>query len=376
MAAQAAQQTGDEAAQEAADRVTTLELFFDLVFVFMITQITERVLAAQQALDYYAAFLVLAITWWMYGGYAWLTNNLRLRQRADRLLLLSGMGAFLAMALAIPHAFDQAGLFFGLAYLVVVTVHAGLFTHAMHQSSKRAIWRIAPYNLATAGLLVVAGLVGEPWKLLLWTLALGVLIASTLLRRERGFVINAAHFAERHGLVVLIVLGESLIAFASGAAHEALELPVLGAALLGLALSAALWWSYFDRDDTSAERAMHTVDDATRARKALQAYGYAHVPIIAGIVVMAAGVRQVINHLAETPVPASAWHMGGGVALYLLGDVLFRRIMGIGHGWQRWLGCALALASIPLGIAANGLWQIVFLTVMLVGMLALEARNG
>jgi hypothetical protein len=87
-------------------------------------------------------------------------------------------------------------------------------------------------------------------------------------------------------------------------------------------------------------------------------------------------VRQVINHLAETPVPASAWHMGGGVALYLLGDVLFRRIMGIQHGWQRWLACALALASIALGIVTNGLWQIVSLTVMLVGMLAMEARNG
>jgi low temperature requirement protein LtrA len=353
-------------ASESSARVSTFELFFDLVFVFTITQVTQLVIKVYSFTDWYEIFLVLAITWWMYSGYVWLTNNVDIRRPTLRILLLSGMAGFLVMALAIPRTFHNDGILFALGYLLVTLVHAGLFTHA-ENASARAVWRIAPYNLTGAGLILAAGFISEPWNWLLWTAALAVLIASTLLRRERGFVISPSHFVERHGLVVLIVLGESLVAIGTGAADEPLGPLLILAALLGLMLSTALWWSYFSQDDTRAEHALDAVTGVQRTRMAVSAYGYAHLIIIAGIVVLAAGLKQVIAHLHEPPYAPGAWNLGIGVGLYLLGDVLFRSIVSIGYSKTRLIAGVLAFLTIPIGLALGGLAQVGLLVLMLIG---------
>src|SRR5438094_3036891 len=143
-----------------AGRVTTLELFFDLVFVFTITQLTAVLYHAPTLRSVVQVVLMLGVIWWMYGGYAWMTNAVSAHTTNRRLLLLGGMTGYFVLALAIPHAFSSSGLAFGLAYLVIVSVHSTLFTRASSQSAARAILTLAPFNLASAIVLVVGGALG------------------------------------------------------------------------------------------------------------------------------------------------------------------------------------------------------------------------
>jgi low temperature requirement protein LtrA len=354
-----------------AMRVSTLELFFDLVFVFTITQVTHLVTDAHGVMDLLRAFLVLAVTWWMYDGYAWLTNNVGTEGTAPRLLLLVGMAGFLVMALATPHEGGRDGLAFGLAYLAVVLVHAGLFMHAP-KSSARAMYRVAPFNVAGALLVVAAGLAPARWKSAFWVAALLTLLTPIVLRGDRGFQLRADHFAERHGAIILIALGESVAGLGIGAGDVPVGLPIVRAAVLGLALAAALWWSYFDRDDIRGEDALTRVDAPERARLGLQAYWFAHLLMIVGIVVAAAGLEGVITNVVR-PVPsATAWRLATGVAAYLAGEVLFRHVLRLGSVRGRLVAATLAVATAPVGLAVGYIAQLTLLVCLLAGMLTFE----
>jgi len=355
-------------------RVSTLELFFDLVFVFTITQVTHVVIDAHGPTDLVRAFLLLAVTWWMYDGYAWLTNNVGTEGTVARLLLLLGMAGFLIMALATPHVAERDGLAFGLAYLLVVLVHAGLFLHAPN-SSARAMYRVAPFNLAAALFVIAAGLAPARWNLALWVGALLTLFTTIMMRGDRGFQLRADHFAERHGAIILIALGESVAGLGAGAGDVPVRLPLVRAAVLGLALAAALWWSYFDRDDISGEHALARAEPLERARLGLQAYWFAHLLMIAGIVVAAAGLEGVVSSVVRPESTATAWRLATGVAVYLGGDVLFRRVLRLGPVRTRVVAAVLAVGTAPIGLTAGYVAQVTLLVLLLVGMLTLERRT-
>ncbi len=335
-----------------ADRVSTLELFFDLVFVFTITQVSDLLLHAQTSTELARPFLLLTLIWWMYGGYAWLTNNVGTTRPLNRVLVLTAMAGFLVMALAVPHAFDRDGLAFGLAYLLVNVIHAALFTRAPNQSA--------------------ASVISPAWGWLCWVAAVAILAVVPFFGRVGDFAVEPAHFVERHGLVLLIALGESIISIGVGAADEPVTLALVLAAVLTLALNAALWWSYFAQDDQRAEHALRSVTGGERARMALYAYGYAHLIMIAGIVVLATGIKQEIAQLhAATPFTTSAL-LASGITLYLLGDVLFRRTIHVPSSRLR-MGMALvSLLTIPLGVWAGGLAQVGALLVLFVIILGWE----
>ena len=354
-------------------RVSTLELFFDLVFVFTITQVTHLVTGAHGPTDLVRAFLVLAVTWWMYDGYAWLTNNVGTEGTVARLLLLLGMAGFLVMALATPHVAERDGVAFGLAYLLVVLVHAGLFMHAPN-SSARAMYRVAPFNVAGALFVVAAGLAPERWNLALWVAALLTLFTAILMRSDRGFQLRADHFAERHGAIILIALGESVAGLGVGAGDDPVRLPLVRASVLGLALAAALWWSYFDRDDIRGEHALAHADAAERARLGLRAYWCAHLLMIAGIVVAAAGLEGVIMNVVGPVTGLTAWRLAVGVALYLAGEVLFRRFLRLGPVRTRLVAVLLAVATAPVGLTAGYVAQLTLLVLLLTAMLMIERR--
>jgi low temperature requirement protein LtrA len=344
------------------------------VFVFTITQVTHLVTDAHGVTDLLHAFLVLAVTWWMYDGYAWLTNNVGTEGTAARLLLLSGMGGFLVMALATPHVAERDGLAFGLAYLAVVLVHAGLFMHAPN-SSARAMYRVAPFNVAGALLVVAAGLAPTRWNLAFWVAALLTLLTAILTRGDRGFQLRADHFAERHGAIILIALGESVAGLGVGAGDVPVRLPLIRAVLLGLALAAALWWSYFDRDDIRGAHALERADASERARLGLQAYWFAHLLMIAGIVIAAAGLEGVITNVVQ-PVPSvTAWRVAAGVAVYLAGDILFRHVLRLGSLKVRLVAAALAVATAPVGLEVGYDAQLTLLVLLLTGMLTFERRT-
>ncbi|MDT7790295.1 MAG: hypothetical protein QOF58_8714 [Pseudonocardiales bacterium] len=341
-----------EAPEETEYRVSTLELFFDLVFVFTITQLTSTLADDTSPLGFAQVVIMLFVILWMYFGYVWLTNSVPPTTTMRRLLLMAGMGGFLVIALAIPNAFGAAGVAFGIGYLIVNLVHSGLFIASGGPGSAAAMARLAPFNLGSAGLVFAGGFLPSTWRAAAWTAAVVVMIVSPYVNRRHGeFRIRSAHFVERHGLVVIVALGESIIAIGIGAAGVPLNLQLVVAALLGLALVYQLWWCYFGREqDLRAEHSMAAMTPKDRASAALSAFGWAHAPILLGIVVVAVGVKKTIGHATEHLYLSGALALGGGAAIFLIGQIYFRYRLKIGSNKWRIIAAAAALATVPIGL--------------------------
>jgi low temperature requirement protein LtrA len=354
-------------------RVSTLELFFDLVFVFTVTQLTGVLAGHLTVPGALRVLLMLGVILWMYGGYAWLTNAVAPTDEWRRALLFVGMAGFLMIALAVPGAFGPDGWAFGIGYFVVNLVHTGLFVKAGGRGAVRAMSLLGPLNLLSATLVLAGGFLPGGWREAAWCAAFAVQVASPYVHRIDGFTISAAHFVERHGLVVIIALGESVVAVGAGAAGLELTPSLIGVAIVGLGIAYCLWWVYFGGDETRAEEALARVPMERRARVAMAAYGYAHYPILLGIVVLAAGVKKSIGHAFEPLHLPVALALGGGVALFLLGDVLFRRALRIGRSGYRLGAAGLAALTVALGpvLAAA---QLVALFLVLIGLRVAEAR--
>jgi len=210
--------TGRPEQAERVERVSTLELFFDLVFVFTITQLTAVLSDDPTLRGLLRVVLMLGVIFWMYGGYAWMTNAVATDRVARRLLLLGGMAGFLVLALAIPRAFTEGDVAFGVAYLVIVSIHTGLYSRTGVPNTVRALVRLAPFNLASALLVLAAVMVEGTAAYLLWGAAFVLEWFTPRLAGVGGFRIAPAHFVERHGLVVIVALGESIVAIGIGAA--------------------------------------------------------------------------------------------------------------------------------------------------------------
>jgi low temperature requirement protein LtrA len=330
-------------------RVSTLELFFDLVFVFTVTQLAGTLSAHLDLGTLADVLLILGVVWWMYSGYAWLTNAVAPDSTTRRTLLLTGMAGFLVMALAIPEAFAAYGWLFGASYVVVNLVHSGLFLQAGPEAAQ-AMRRLAPLNITSALLVLAGGLVPEPYRHLCWVAALALQIATPYLHRIEMHVLNAGHFVERHGLVVIVAIGESIVAIGVGFAGVRLGPGEIAGAVLGMCIAYYLWWLYFAGDDERSEHVLATAaDPLRRARLALKGWGYAHYPMLLGIVIVSVGVKKTVGHALE-PLPwAYALALGGGAALYLLGHAWFLALLGL-SGWPHRVVAALVLlAAVPLG---------------------------
>jgi low temperature requirement protein LtrA len=236
--------------------------------------------------------------------------------------------------------FGAGALTFGFSYLFVVALHHGAFALKAEGAAAKAILGIAPFNLGASALLIGAAFVDARWAWLLFLAASSLFVAVTVLRREQRFTLNAHHFAERHGLVILIVLGESVIAIAMGASASAVKGEWLIGVVLSLVLVASLWWSYFDREDGGAADKLVAAPPEQRSRMGLLGYWYAHLALIAGIILIAAGIRQLLEGHPGMGL------LAGGMALFMLGDVFFRWVMGMRPVAVR---CAGAAAALVLG---------------------------
>jgi low temperature requirement protein LtrA len=303
-----------------------------------------------------------------------MTNAVATDRVARRLLLLGGMAGFLVLALAIPRAFTEGDVAFGVAYLVIVCIHTGLYSRTGVPNTVRALVRLAPFNLVSALLVLAAVMVDGTAAYLLWGAAFVLEWFTPRLAGVGGFRIAPAHFVERHGLVVIVALGESIVAIGIGAAGLPVDLALASVAVLGLLLAACLWWAYFGGDDARAERALAAVDDDRRGWVAVQAFGYWHLAMLGGIIALAAGLKDVVGHAFEPLDLPHALLLSGGVALFLAGDVLFRRTLEIGPGHLRVVAATLALATIPLGLTVSALAQLAVLVLFVSGSLLLEAR--
>ena len=358
-------------------RVSTLELFFDLVFVFTITQLTTMLARDMSFAAAGRVLLVFGVLWWMYGAYAWLTNSRTPVQTPERLLLLLGMAGFLIIGLSIPHSFGtpashgRDGLALGLGYLLVVLVHGGLYLRV-----NRNIRLVLPFNLLSALLVIVAGLVPSGPAYGLWAAALAVQVLSPLVVHPRGlFEIAPAHFVERHGALMIVAFGESVADIGIGAAGLRVTVALALSAALGLALTAALWWAFFGTgDDDRAEAAIAAGDPVVRPQLALNAYFYAYIPMLLGVIATSAGLKHAIGHPGAQLPDGPALALAGGVTLFLAGDAMFRRVLSIGSPRYRAGAAVIALAAWPVAAAGSAAAGIILLTLVVAGTLGVERR--
>lgn len=352
-----------------SSRVTTFELFFDLVFVLTITRLTGVLHHEPDVVGLLTVLLILTNIWWMYSGYSWVTSNTGTSTVTRRVLLLVAMGGFLVMAITVPNAFGEDGLAFGLAYLVVVVVHLVMFAFTFPRGrALREVLQVAPYNLASAVLLIIAGFVDGAADWWLWSAAAALHVVLLEFGRYRSFPLSQSHFVERNGVVLIVALGESMVSLSLGLGEQAVSPAMLLAAILSLLLAASLWSLYFLDAD---EAAQHRLDRAPRdavLRIAGLAYSYAFVPLLAGIVMISSGLTEVLAHPLEHLPTAAAAFLAGGAVVYVLGVALFRQAVSAAGGPVWVLSVAAAAACIGafwLGTAVTAVAEVAVLAVIL-----------
>ncbi|MGN9909096.1 low temperature requirement protein A [Phytohabitans sp. LJ34] len=357
-----------------AQQVTPVEVFFDVVFVFTLTQLT-RLLEEHLTLTTVGQVLLLfGILWWMFDGYIWLANHVPPRQPAQKLLLFVGMAGLLIAAVGIPHAFDDTGLVFAVGYLVTICVHLLLFTQA---DVGRGLRPLAAYNLCAAALLVAGGLAGGAARTALWVAALVLqMVVPYVAPRHswvgaaRSFHLVPGHLVERHGLLVIIALGESVVAIGMGVDVDHLGAGTLAVVVLALALPAGLWWTYFT-DAGAAEETLARTEGGAAVRLAVR-LGLALVPLLLGIVVTAAGIHAAVAHPGDHAHWPEALALAGGVAAYLASVTETRHALGVRPLWRRLLTAAAVLATVPIGTQVNAGLQLAAMVLVVAFPLVLE----
>jgi low temperature requirement protein LtrA len=354
-------------------RVSPLELFFDLVFVFALTQVTKLMADNPTWEGLGQGLLVLAALWWAWGAYAWLTNYIEADEGMERLLMFAAMAAFLVAALAVPHAFDDDALIFALAYATARWLHIFLFAEANDDvDAAQAIRRLARTAIPGPGLLIVAAFLDGPAQAAVWIVALTIDFAGPYVFGVRGFRVSPGHFAERFSLIVIIALGESIVAIGTGLPSD-LDSGLVVAAVVGLTVSCALWWAYFDVVALVSERRFRNIGGYEQLRIARDSYSYLHLPMIAGIVLIALGVKKTIGDVDEPLKIVPAVALLGGVALYYGGHVGFR-LRNVGTlNRQRVVAALIALAFIAPATEIDALLTLAFAAVLTSGLVAYEA---
>jgi low temperature requirement protein LtrA len=357
------------------ERVTPLELFFDLVFVLAITQCTALMAAEPTWTGVAKGLAVLCVLWWSWVGYAWLTSVVDPEEGVVRLVIFAAMAGLLVVALCVPGAFDDTALLFACAYGIVRAAHIALFVVASRDDPtfRTSVVGLGAGTAIGVGLLIAAAFADGWLQGALWALAILLDMGEPYLFGAEGWHLVPGHFAERHGLIVIIALGESIVAIGVGAPRD-VDAGVVAAAVLGIVVAAALWWLYFDVVALFAQR--HLAQAAVGREQnemARDSYSYLHFPMVAGIVLIALGMKKTIGDVGEPlkVVPATA--LVGGTALYLLAHVFFR-LRNVGTLNRQRLACAIALvALVPLAVEVPSLVTVAIVAALLSALIVYEA---
>jgi len=334
--------------------------------------------------------LVLALLWWTWVGYAWLGNVVQAEEGLGRAAMFGAMAAMFVLAMTVPEAFDdlpgglEGPVVIAFAYLAVRVLHLVMFFALSSDDPglRAQVWRFSPSVIGSTAVLLVASQLEGTAHTLTWVAALIVDYVGTMLGGASGWRLrSASHFAERHGLILIVALGESIVAIGVGVAGVPISWPVVAASVLGLTVAGCLWWAYFDVVSIVAERVLRRAQGEERVRLARDAYSYLHLPMVAGIVLVALGLKKVLEYVGDTSLhelsealpllPLGALY--GGVALFLFAHSAFKL-----RTWRRVtvrrLGvAALLVALIPLAEELSALTALALLAGVLVVMIASEA---
>ncbi|HET7170040.1 MAG TPA: low temperature requirement protein A [Gaiellales bacterium] len=306
--------------------VTPFELFFDLVFVFGFTQVTALMAAHPSGRGVLRGMLVLAAVWWAWGAYAWLATTINLEEGSTRLVMIGVMGAMFVAALAAPYAFSDTAVLFACAYLIVRILHLVLYAVAARGSPELldSVVKLTPTSVAGPLMILAAAFVDSSVREAIWAAALLLDFAGPLFQSSEGWQLSPGHFSERHGLIFIVALGESVVALGVGGGQLDLDARTITAATLGIAVVTAMWWMYFDVVAIVAARRLAQARGAAQAAQARDSYSYLHYPMVAGVILFALGVKKALPHAHEPLHWTPAAALCGGVALYLIAHILFR----------------------------------------------------
>jgi low temperature requirement protein LtrA len=369
--------------------VAPLELFFDLVFVFALTQVTAFMADDLTWTGVLRGTLIVLLLWWSWIGYAWIANVASPDQATMKALMLVAMAAMFLIALCIPEAFDDgaggllAPLVLAVCYLIFRLMHLGMFFFLAGDDDmlKRQLLRFTPSVFGATILLVVASQFTGWMQTTLWVAALAVDYLGTALAGSNWRLPAPGHFAERHGLILIVALGESIVAIGVGVAERPISWAIVVASIFGLLVASVMWWAYFDVSALQGEHALSIEPIETRPRLGRNAYTFGHLPLIIGVVFVALGLKKVLEYVSDTEhhtlsdplkgVPLAA--LFGGVIIYLLGHVLFKWITVHALSVVR-LGTSAVLLVAGFAVGpVPALGQLIILAGILVVALVIEA---
>lgn len=353
------------ATRREGDTVTPLELFFDLVFVLALTQATALMAHEPTWQGLGKGILVLGVMWWAWVGYAWLTSVIDPEEGAVRLVMAAAIAGLLVCSLCMPEAFNDEGLLFAIAFAAVRFAHIGLFLLGSRDEPdlRKSVWGLLASTVIGVSLLIAASFTDGWTQAALWAIALSLDAGGPFFFGAEGWKIVPKHFAERHGLILIIALGESIVAIGIGVEGIELDVPVVTAAVLGVALSFALWWMYFDVVARVAERRLENATPGKEQNEiARDSFSYLHFPMVASIVLIALGLKKTLGHVDHHLELVPAVALLGGFAVYLFAHVAFRWRNVHRFSTQRVVVALISLALIPLALEITALATLAIIT--------------
>ena len=361
----------EEPTDEEEERKTSyIELFFDLVFVFAFTQVTALILEDTSVEGFFRAALVLAMVWWAWSAYAWMTDAIDVENVVTRLIMFAAMAAGFFMALSVPDAFQDEAAWFAVAYFVARVLHTTLYAWGVREyaGQLRAVARLTPWFLGAALVALIGGFVDPEYRAWIWLASLVIDVVGTLTVARGEWRISPSHFAERFALIVIIALGESIVAIGIGTSELERDATYALAVVVAFAGVAALWWAYFDFTAIAAERSLRRASPAARGPLARDVFTFLHYPVVLGIIFYAVAAKKTLEHPVDPLSDAGRWSLGLGVAMFLGAFALMRFRVIRRIAWERLAAAAVVLV---LAVSLDGTDAIVTVGVV-IGVLALS----
>ncbi len=355
---------GEPTPDEEERKTSYLELFFDLVFVFAFTQVTSLILEDTSAAGFARSALVLAMVWWAWSAYTWMTDAIDIESTVTRLIVFTAMAAGFFAALAVPDAYQDEGSWFAVAYFVIRVLQTALFGWGVRHDpgNLRAVFRLSPWFLTAAVVALAGGFVDGDLRAWVWLASLSIDVVGTLTVARAEWRVSPLHFAERFALIIIIALGESIVAIGIGTSGLERDWIFATSVLIGFAGVVALWWAYFDFVATGLARALRRAPPAARGPLARDVFTFFHYPMVLGIIFYAVAAKKTLEHPRDPLSDAGRWALGLGVAIFLLGFVLARFRVLRRIAWERILA---GTAAVVVAVLLDGADAIVTLAVVI-----------